>query len=912
MIPPSVLAQDHPTQYFWGDITIHVDEEIDLYIDSEFDYAPNCLNFNTTWNCSDGCVEILTPGTSNRTYCKVKGVVNTHGLPSKVECTLAYRTSSTSHQYQVWHGYYQVYVEPNKIPVTSITLNKTSLSLQTGQSETLTATVKPDNATDKSVTWSSSNTSVADVSTIGKVTAKSAGSTTITCKANDGSGVKATCAVTVTAMPAPKLVLSASPGGGQVSVGTKVTLTAKANGSTVSGCDIYYTTNGTTPTKSNGTKYASTGIIINNACTLKAIAYKDSYETSDVLTETYTTVDNPADIRFVSVTCDNTDLDNLTQKDKLRMRATFENRGGTDEIYTMLALIDTNNGRILHHGDFDGRDFKAGERTTVEHVYALDTIPTGKYEATILYFDWVEESWMYGGDEFVYNITVNSSVIPVTSITLNKTSLSLQIGQNETLTATVKPDNATDKTVTWISSNDKVATVSAGKVTAVAKGAATITCKANDGSGVKATCAVTVTDPGPDPDPINITDITKYANIVYMEPVTASAGNAITVPVRMKNAQANIMGFQFDLVLPAGITLAKDEDGFYKVDLSADRTSSKKHTVSSQQQADGSVRVVCYSNNNSTFSGTDGNVLELTLNVASSVKEGDYALKLRDMVMTTPSLDSFSVPWVVSKLTIEDYIPGDVNGDGKVDVVDVAGAVNLILNSGDTSKLNRKAADINGDNIINVVDVAGIVNIILNGNTGAKSRTMSSTFDDGQPLLYFNALPIEQGETIALPIMLNTADGSFTGCQFDLYLPEGLSVAEEDGFPLVEVGSGTTARKHTVSTSEQADGSLRVVCYSNNNYTFSGSEILTIAIHADTDAPVGNASVSMRNITLSRPDVTGIDLADYDNELIISSGIEGVIVDQQSDMKVFSLSGQQLDAPRKGVNIVGGKKVVVK
>lgn len=826
MIPPSVLAQDHPTQYFWGDITIHVDEEIDLYIDSEFDYAPNRLNFNTTWNCSDGCVEILTPGTSNRTYCKVKGVVNTHGLPSKVECTLAYRTSSTSHQYQVWHGYYQVYVEPNKIPVTSITLNKTSLSLQTGQSETLTATVKPDNATDKSVTWSSSNTSVADVSTIGKVTAKSAGSTTITCKANDGSGVKATCAVTVTATPAPKLVLSASPGGGQVSVGTKVTLTAKANGSTVSGCDIYYTTNGTTPTKSNGTKYASTGIIINNACTLKAIAYKDSYETSDVLMETYT-VDNPADIRFVSVTCDNTDLDNLTQKDKLRMRATFENRGGTDEIYTMLALIDTNNGRILHHGDFDGRDFKAGERTTVEHVYALDTIPTGKYEATILYFDWVEDIWMYGGDEFVYNITVN---------------------------------------------------------------------------------------PGsdPDPDPINITDISKYANIVYMEPVTASAGNAITVPVRMKNAQANIMGFQFDLVLPAGITLAKDEDGFYKVDLSADRTSSKKHTVSSQQQADGSVRVVCYSNNNSTFSGTDGNVLELTLNVASSVKEGDYALKLRDMVMTTPSLDSFSVPWVVSKLTIEDYIPGDVNGDGKVDVVDVAGAVNLILNSGDTSKLNRKAADINGDNIINVVDVAGIVNIILNGNTGAKSRTMSSTLDDGQPLLYFNALPIEQGETIALPIMLNTADDSFTGCQFDLYLPEGLSVAEEDGFPLVEVGSGTTARKHTVSTSEQADGSLRVVCYSNNNYTFSGSEILTIAIHADTDAPVGNASVSMRNITLSRPDVTGIDLADYDNELIISSGIEGVIVDQQSDMKVFSLSGQQLDAPRKGVNIVGGKKVMVK
>lgn len=92
-------------------------------------------------------------------------------------------------------GYYDVYTK-----VTSITLNKTSLSLETGQSETLTATVKPDNATDKSVTWSSSNTNIVTVTSNGKVTAVSAGSATITCKANDGSGVQETCAVTVKAV----------------------------------------------------------------------------------------------------------------------------------------------------------------------------------------------------------------------------------------------------------------------------------------------------------------------------------------------------------------------------------------------------------------------------------------------------------------------------------------------------------------------------------------------------------------------------------------------------------------------------------------------------------------------------------------------------------------------------------------
>ena len=69
--------------------------------------------------------------------------------------------------------------------------------MQTGQEETLTATVYPNNATNKSVTWSSNNNSVANVNSNGKVTAKSAGTATITCTANDGSGVKATCIVTV-------------------------------------------------------------------------------------------------------------------------------------------------------------------------------------------------------------------------------------------------------------------------------------------------------------------------------------------------------------------------------------------------------------------------------------------------------------------------------------------------------------------------------------------------------------------------------------------------------------------------------------------------------------------------------------------------------------------------------------------
>lgn len=79
--------------------------------------------------------------------------------------------------------------------------------------------------------------------------------------------------------------------------------------------------------------------------------------------------------------------------------------------------------------------------------------------------------------------------VAVESVTLNKTELTLEVGGEETLTATVTPDDATDKTVTWSSDNTAIATVENGKVTAIAAGNATITAKAGDKTD---TCSVTV------------------------------------------------------------------------------------------------------------------------------------------------------------------------------------------------------------------------------------------------------------------------------------------------------------------------------------------------------------------------------------------------------------------------------------
>ena len=89
-------------------------------------------------------------------------------------------------------------------------------------------------------------------------------------------------------------------------------------------------------------------------------------------------------------------------------------------------------------------------------------------------------------------VTVEKAVVPVEGITLSKTDTTLKVGGTFTLVATVTPDGATDKGVTWSSSDDKVATVDAdGNVTAVSEGDAVITVKTADG-GLTAECKVTV------------------------------------------------------------------------------------------------------------------------------------------------------------------------------------------------------------------------------------------------------------------------------------------------------------------------------------------------------------------------------------------------------------------------------------
>ncbi len=140
----------------------------------------------------------------------------------------------------------------------------------------------------------------------------------------------------------------------------------------------------------------------------------------------------------------------------------------------------------------------------------------------------------YGSDSKEFTLTIDQQgTIHVTSVSLDKTSLGLTEGETAQLTATVEPEDASNKNVTWESSNTNVATVNNGEVTAVSAGTATITVTTVDG-GKTDTCTVTVREEAPD-RPVNLPDTHSIDLIVSdggeakLSLTNASAGSTITV-----------------------------------------------------------------------------------------------------------------------------------------------------------------------------------------------------------------------------------------------------------------------------------------------------------------------------------------------------------------------------------------------
>ncbi len=461
----------------------------------------------------------------------------------------------------------------------------------------------------------------------------------------------------------------------------------------------------------------------------------------------------------------------------------------------------------------------------------------------------------------------------VKSITFDKTSLVLAAGTSETITATVLPEKATHKNLVWTSDNLAVATVEGGVVTAVAIGTANVTATATDGSDVSATCAVTVIQGSN--DKLSAPDL------------TAHTGKQIVLPVSMQN-EGVMSGFQFDLVLPDDVTIASDEEG----ELLVEGTSRiKNFTISARQKASGAYGIVAMSVSGKTISGNDGEVLNITVDIANTLAAGDYTIQLKDIQLTTGEMTTVYVPNVTSSLTVTDVTIGDVNDDGTINVTDAICVVNHILEQ-EPPMFIEAAADVNGDNTINVTDAICIVNIILSDeSTVAKAPFVQRGTNAGDLLSLF------QDENGSYHLNLSNS-GSYSGFQFDVALSEGMTINDV-------VLNSLRRADHVVSYTRLHNGDYRVVALSFSGATFRGHEGELASICA-----TGNGAVTIKVVRFVTADLQEVA---FD---VNTTGIETIGNSQLiNSHAVYDLQGRKRETSlpyMPGVYVVNGKKIVVR
>lgn len=372
----------------------------------------------------------------------------------------------------------EITVVAKPIEVEGIELDETEVTLVEGAVFELGYTINPETATDKTVTWSSSNEEVATVDSEGKVTAVAVGEAVITAKAGEKTAEckfivkKAVAAVTLDKTEAT------------IKVDDTLQLTATIVPENAIETKVTWT--------SDNEEVAT----VDENGLVTAIATGEAVITAEAgkMTATCKITVEPAVIAVTGVKLDVLEIDELMEGETVQLTATVEPDDAIDKTVTWssdnedVATVDQN-----------------GLVTAVAPGTVIITATSGDASATC-------------------KITVSAKPIAVEGIELNEKEVTLDVGAVFTIKYTIDPENATDKTVTWTSSDEKIATVDAnGKVTAVAVGEAVITAKVGDKT---ATCKIIVEPAGIKVSEvtINLTEATIGVDeLLYLEAIVTPA-----------------------------------------------------------------------------------------------------------------------------------------------------------------------------------------------------------------------------------------------------------------------------------------------------------------------------------------------------------------------------------------------------
>ena len=640
------------------------------------------------------------------------------------DCFTCYNTATLFVPYQAvsiykntdyWKNFYQIYgvdAEGNVL-ATDISLNATNIQLNVNQAFKLTATVTPECAINKTVSWSSSNPNVATVDGDGLVTTIAAGTATITATTTDGSNLSASCEVT-SIIPITSVSLN------------KTTITL----------DIDDT-------------YQLIGTITPNNATYKTLSWSSS--NPSVATVSSNGLVRPVSPGEVTITATTTDGTNLSASCQVtvvkRIKTITLNESSltltlpqTTQLVAFLTPYDATNQTLTW----------TSSNTSIATVDENGFITSKAAGSTTI------RATTTDGSNLSASCQVTVVKQYVTAITLNENNLVMHIGDTFQMTADVQPENASNPTWSWSTGNSSVARVdNNGLVTAIAGGTTYVRASATDGSGRSASCTIEVL-----PD--------YYITLDTLSHIRGEATRVVDLPVSLVNKNP-ISGIQFDVSLPNGVEFNL-VDSVPDVWLD-DARGTRSHSISASQLSNGKYRVLVTSATSRDLRGNDGVLVHMNMLLPQQHDTGNRYINITNIIASEADETRHTLD---NKSTVVHfyYIVGDADANAVVDIADHVATASKILGRS-PSPFYYDAANVDGNYSLDVADLIGITNIALE----IRPITVRQAPRRGETenRLFCDRLNLNAGGEREITLGIDCGF-AFAGFQMDVKLPNGLTL----------------------------------------------------------------------------------------------------------------------------------------
>ena len=369
--------------------------------------------------------------------------------------------------------------------------------------------------------------------------------------------------------------------------------------------------------------------------------------------------------------------------------------------------------------------------------------------------------------------------------------------------------------------------------------------------------------------------------------INKSTGGRVKMVMNHDASVNEVLGVQFDLVLPKGVAIKKKTNGQFDIQKMG---VLAKHEVSCMKQADGSYRFMVFSLDMSRFDYEADYLMSIALDVADDVKCDYYDIIVKNVIYSwlhgddATEVTSFTDHDTYNLLEITNGKLGDVNGDGTVTIADAMAIVDHVLGA-PVPVFNEGNADVNGDGSIDITDVMTVVQWIVDGN---KTYNL--------PQNSMEEMTVSREEGCYLLQLGNMTD--YTALQMNVKLPEGCKL---QGVEL----SDARSNGHQVVKHQLDDGSWNIVVWGvdGNELRNTSTDLLRLQT---TGHGAGDVVVSDIILTNHGHENISIQAA--------AGGATGIteVEAGEPDGAIYDLNGVRVEHPTKGVYVRNGKKFVVK